>query len=168
MSIINDALKKAERDGNGGKSVKTIGIELKRKKQGLNWGPVFVVLILLLVAGPVVAPMFSTPFKRDYSGALKTTAPDAASVTLASADDAGTRRGQFGVEEVPRPAMMQAAMPGFVLSGLIYSDKESYCLINGQVVKQGEFINGAKLVRVTKDEAVLDFRGKQIILPVAN
>lgn len=160
MSIINDALKKAAGEKSGaGKPVNTIGIELKRKKQGLNWAPIFVVLALLLVTGPIVAPLFSTPSKT-------VPPPDAASVTLGSSD-AGVRRGQFGIEEMARPATIQP-MPGFSLSGLVYSDKESYCLINGQVVKQGEFVSGAKLVSVTKDEAVLDYRGEKIVLPIKN
>lgn len=176
MSIINDALKKAEREGNDKVSVparggsasggKTIGVQLQRKKKGLNWGPVFVILVLLLITGPVIAPMFSTPFKREYPGSLRTPSTDAASYTVGTAGDNRTPRGQFGIEEMPRPMGNQP--PGFRLTGLVYSAKESYCLINGNVVKQGEFIQGAKLVKVTQDEAVLDFHGAKIVLPVSS
>ena len=70
MSIINEALKKAVREKEAGYSSsdkeavrRNIELEFQQKKRRFNWGPVFIVLMLVLISGPIVAPIFSTPLK---------------------------------------------------------------------------------------------------------
>ena len=62
MSIINEALKKA-----GQASKIGLGIEMERKKSRMNWGPIFVLLVLFFITGPIIAPIFSSPFRRSFT-----------------------------------------------------------------------------------------------------
>lgn len=177
MSIINEALKKAQKDIPPQSSGRNVEVEFEKKSSGINWGPIFVLLVIVLVGAPILAPVFSIPFQR--SGASIQDArqipagahhPPAAASALA-----GTRQGQFGVEEMATGGAMNAAVAGSVfyprpdlaLTGLVYSSSgDSYCIINGRVVKVGETVDGAKLIKVEPQEVILDFRGEQISIPV--
>ncbi len=181
MSIIHDALKKAQvetkkQDFSTAQPTSHTGpieIDIHRRKHGLNWGPVFVVLVLLLITGPIIAPVFSTPFKHanpqaalaNRAAVIAPAADERVEVAGVPADaTAPTRQAQFGIEEamIPTPYMR----PNFALSGIIYSPQDSYCLINDKVVRLGESIDGAKLSKVTPQEVTLEYHGDTIVLPV--
>ncbi|MFA6217039.1 MAG: hypothetical protein WDL87_05235 [Candidatus Omnitrophota bacterium] len=51
---------------------------------------------------------------------------------------------------------------GFVLSGVFFSDNEGFALINNHIVKEGDFIEGAIIQRITIDEVVLISNGQAI------
>ena len=81
-----------------------------------------------------------------------------------------TRKAQFTIEEAP--FTMNASLyprPNLLLSGLVFqTPQDSYCIINDKIVKVGDSIDGARLNRVTPNEAVLDFHGEKIVLTVAS
>lgn len=183
MSIINDALKKAQKDKEsflpfaGG-----AGAQLQfHKKHGFNWGPIFVLLVLFLITGPIIAPFFAAPFKREGGSAFNTISvgqnslPDPAIRTLqtqAETLSGATRKGQFGIEESPvlptlgpiGVAPNAAFLKNFNLSGIVYSPKESYCIINNKIVKVGERVGGATLLAITPEKVELDYLGQTISL----
>ena len=72
MSIINEALKKAgiSKELGGAAPVqhdsvrRNLEIEFQRRKQSVNWGPLFILLVLVLITGPIIAPIFSSSFKQ--------------------------------------------------------------------------------------------------------
>ena len=156
MSIINDALKKAGQPIYAETKKSGFQPELLKKKGRINWGPLFVAAVLVLVTAPILAPIV-----KDLSLTSPEQAPELPTTIM---------KKQFAVEEVPtppaieRPALMGVRIPRFSLNGLIYSEGGSYCLINGKVVKAGETVSGATLVRVTPTEAVLDYLGEKIVL----
>ncbi len=181
MSIIHDALKKAQtetkkQDFPSAQPAGRLEIDFQKRKQGLNWGPIFVVLVLLLITGPIIAPVFSTPFKQANAQVAAAPKPMAAtsdaegrvelaSLPAAAEEAASTRQAQFGIEEtmmIPTPY----SRPNFALSGIIYSPQDSYCLINDKVIRVGESIEGAKLAKVTPEEVTLEYHGEKIVLPV--
>lgn len=181
MSIINDALKKAQTEAKKpeptpSQAARNLHVEFQKRKPGVNWGPIFVVLVLLLITGPIIAPVFSTPFKpgnphltavNQKASAFQNVAAEPARQQLASLtaqEPAATRQAQFGIEEaiVPTPY----TRPNFLVSGIVYSAQDSYCLINEKVVRVGESIQGAKLAKVTPEEVTLDFHGEKIVIPV--
>ena len=55
---------------------------------------------------------------------------------------------------------------GFALSGVVYSAKESYCLINGLVLKVGERVGNATVESIAADQVILDINGKKLTIPV--
>ena len=141
MSIINEALKKAVREKEPSFSFRdketmrrNVEVQLQPKKWRLNWGPVFILLVLTLVTGPIVAPIFSTPFKHAVnSGGLSSSLAaqniPARSVTemasLPTPTASVTRKAQFAIEESPvfgtQPVLGISKMPEISLSGIVYS-----------------------------------------------
>ena len=156
MSVIHEALKKT------GQSTQIRQV-ISRKKKSINWGPFFVMGVLVVIVSPIIAPLFRSPYRNEALSAPKT-------VQAAESD----LKTQFAVEEAPLPvpppipapppAPVAPPQPNFWLNGLVYSGSNSYCLINGKVVREGQRIDGATLVKVTPDEAVLDYEGRQIVL----
>lgn len=189
MSIINEALKKAIREKEAGFSPqdnelvrRNIQIEFQRKKPQLNWGPIFILLVLVLITGPIVAPLFSTPFKAaPYSTgnlspqSVTQNIPEQPVTDLAkavaSSEPSATRKAQFAVEESPifGNAQTQALwrMPSLNLSGIVYSPEESYCIINNKIIKVGDTVQGAKLLSVSRNRVTLDYQGKPVSLDVS-
>ncbi len=54
--------------------------------------------------------------------------------------------------------------PSFNLTGVFFSKDESYALINNQIVKKGDKIDGATVMEITVDEVVLESKGSTIKL----
>ncbi len=178
MSIINDALKKAGQpmkektevlksstfETGRPAPIKTEirpAAEVHRKKNSMNWGPFFIVIVMMLVTGPIIAPLFRSPSQN-----LMTTKLQSLSGRLQ----------QFGIEETPTKPNSSApsfsiprngTFPDFALSGVVYSQSESYCLINGKVVKVGEKIDSqTTLEKVTPNFVTLNRQGEKIVIPV--
>ena len=150
MSIINEALKKA------GQPILADHPELRKKKSRVNWGPIFVIGVLALITAPLLAPWFNSPYK--------TTQMDKKTPKLPALETSNSRMsGQFAVEE--SPIAIGPSLPNFSLSGLVYSKTDSYCLINGKVMRIGDQVGGATLSEVTPREVVLDYRGEKVVLP---
>lgn len=172
MSIINEALKKAGREkaqADGYKidvgvedARKNLNHEFRRRTDGANWGPLFILVVLVLVTAPLVAPT--------VGGWMRQWPSSTSSVELASAP-ASTKQAQFTIEEAPlfSPAASVptfVARSGFNVSGVMVSPSGSYGIINDQVVRPGERIDGAKLVEITPDKVVLEIDGQMKEIPV--
>ena len=190
MSIINEALKKVGQttppaaSAPGAKaspsffiaeSAKKIAPELAKKKQKVNWGPVFVLLVLVLITGPLVAPIFSSPYRSTDSAFLVPSYQETLAASAGNVAAPENRKTQFAIEESPilpaAPSGFKNQVSGgladraaFSINGLVYSSPDSYCIINGRVVKVGEKIDGAVLKSVTPEKAVLDYNGTKIDL----
>ena len=173
MSIIHEALKKAGQEVAGGAKKTTpqrseVRPPLLRKKKKDKWGPSFVLLVLTLITGPILAPIFSSPFRQSAYVASETSAGSPVPMTSAAPAHVAA---QFAVEEVPLPAPIHSprlfsAAPNFSLSGVVVSSPDSYCLINGKVVKVGEDIDGARLTAVSPELVTLEYQGRQIQIAV--
>ncbi|HTL69825.1 MAG TPA: hypothetical protein VL404_00895 [Candidatus Eisenbacteria bacterium] len=177
MSIINDALRKAQKnDPRQGEPLgRNLEVHIDKRRSGMNWGPVFILLVLLLITAPILAPVFSVPFKKGGEqiaprqiAAGPSVALQAEPVQLASLPSQDTRQAQFGIEEAPllvHPGLYPR--PNLILSGVVFSTpKDSYCIINDRVVKVGESVQGARVTGVSPDEVKLDYQGETIVLPV--
>ena len=167
MSIINEALKKTTQPimTETQKTTQETRPELLRRKTRMNWGPIFVIGVLVLITAPILTPLFYSPYK--------TTSP-IKEIPIGSVLAASNSRmsGQFAVEEAPIATTSRLAaapstgpLSNFSLNGLVYSKTDSYCLINGKVMRIGDRVGGATLLQVTPNEAVLDYRGEKIVLP---
>lgn len=186
MSIINEALKKAQKENlNPSRPAaphapaRNLEVEFERRKPDFNWGPIFVVLVLVLISGPILAPVLSGPFRR-FNSPITAPANQPVIGRVVPADRAiqtpppmavGTPQAQFGIEEMPMAGQPAALYPrpSLSLSGVVVgsTNEPAYCIINNQVLKIGEAVQGARLVSINGNEVVLDFQGEKIILPVA-
>ena len=191
MSIINDALKKAGENKpmlhspDAAASARDKSLRdsaFSSKKQKMNWGPVFVVMVLALITGPLLAPLFSSPFRNTNAPLLVTSyrqalaADENKGLHDASFSSLGTKHAQFGLEEkailpLNLPARsappLDDSVPNFLMNGIVYSNTDSFCIINGKVLRLGDKIERAKLVAVTAEKATLELNGKKIDLWVS-
>ena len=180
MSIINEALKKALKEKTsvvGASPIheslrKKFELEFDKNKSSINWGPIFVILVLLLITGPIIAPFFSTPFKRiDSPIPLTSSLPKMQIANLPATNTDSNRKSQFAVEESALFHQSQAPivqMPYLNLTGIMYTSKnDSYCIINNQILSLGQSIRGAKIVSISSNEVLLEHNGQTIRLFVA-
>ena len=183
MSIINEALKKAQQDKQqvplSKESLrKNFEMEFGSKKAGFNWGPLFVISVLLLITIPILSPIFqANPVKHsNFLNAFSSVqAPLAA--PFAATDN---RKAQFMVEEAPMPLMPQglstsplggtATFMGetqktyYSLTGVVLSGDGSYCVINDQVLRQGDRIGEAVVKAIAQDSVVLAYGEEMLTL----
>ena len=176
MSIINEALRKAGKESTISLTPKpkleplatpgNLGITTERRSSKVNWGPLFVISVLVLITGPIIAPVFSTPFRKDIAPSSLTPSTLSHAPALPAMN---TRQAQFGIEEAPRlgstgPAAMP---PTMLLSGIVFSPENSYCILNDRVVKVGEKIDGAKLIAIQNNGVTVEFEGQTLTIPVS-
>lgn len=172
MSIINEALKKASQTRGDFPLPK---IHEARRVSKINWGPVFVLLVLILITAPIVAPLFSRPYQVERSPRALPAASMPRQISMqqdipvaAPALPVFSKpRPQFGVEESPLVAArspVQIHQPYLALSGIVFSPERSYCIINDKIVTVGDKVQGAKLVRITPEKVTLDYQGEPLIL----
>ena len=182
MSIINDALKKAGQPVSGNTQTHTSAaaklvqvqpvVEKHRRPSRVNWGPFFVVAIVAFITGPIIAPLLKGPYVQAPAGPQETATKQQSMGQEVSSNRA---RGQFAIEEAPLPSASiltiarpsSSKMPRFALSGLVYSQAGSYCLINGKVLKVGESVGGATVQSISQNEVVLNYEGSEVRLASA-
>jgi hypothetical protein len=71
------------------------------------------------------------------------------------------------IANVIPPALEQKnqSLPELTLNGLFFSNNQGYVLINNQILKEGDEINGVIVKRITLDGVELDAQGSIIKLP---
>ena len=149
MSIISEALKKAKeiRSGDARDAQRPLQREIPEHHASKGLNPWLFTLVLLVFLGPVVWPI------------AKNNKP----VSQETPQTIVTGRSQFSVEE--RPAFFASAeKPTFSLSGIAQFQNSYMAVINGHILKQGDEIEGAKVVAITGDKVELEFRGERLVL----
>ena len=150
MSVIHEALKKSNRE----RELSAPFRGSDRRKASAGWRPILIVGVVLLAVSPIFAARF-----------VKQLGPTEPSRAL----------GQFAMEEAPLPAHPVAAAAApfrpfkkerFELSGVVFSGGESYCLVNGLVLRKGESVGGATIESIETNSVTLDLSGQKITLPV--
>ena len=68
------------------------------------------------------------------------------------------------VETPSAPQEVEKTAPQLLLSGIFFDETQPYALINNQIVKRGDTIDGAKVVQILSNEVVLEFEGTTIKL----
>ncbi|MDP2943700.1 MAG: general secretion pathway protein GspB [Candidatus Omnitrophota bacterium] len=68
------------------------------------------------------------------------------------------------VETPPAPQEVEKTAPQLLLNGIFFDETQPYALINNQIVKRGDMIEGAKVVQILSNEVVLEFEGTTIKL----
>ena len=169
MSIIHDALKKARRAMPAAEKPDEVSVEpqydqitppdIKLKKNNilplLFFGTV-VCIIILYAAFKVMPGGWSMPYPsipnigvvRD--GANKEALPRTNFLPK-------NNKAASAPPALPRPA-------NFILNGIMYIEDGPQAIINGYIVKQGDFVNGAKVADIQRDNVSLDMDGNKINL----
>lgn len=152
MSIIYDALKKVERSQN-------LNPEIKINKADKARHKIYLIYALVVVLGFFAANLLW--------GFLIKPLPE--KVNVASGDAVKIAKAQEIKPVAPTPAPSPAAAtpetkPELTLNGIFFSEDEGYALINNQIVKQGDTVDGAKVVRIDVAEVELESQGSVIKL----
>jgi len=58
----------------------------------------------------------------------------------------------------------QTSLPNLVINGIFFSQDASYCLINNQIMKEGDVIEEATLERITPEAVILKYKNSTLTL----
>ena len=154
MSIINEALKKTEESIQKSSIKKTTAPDKKPKSKP------YLFYILIFAACLFLGILVFTIIKRNIeatgpSEGLKTTPiekePQAAQILPAAHPSALT-------EEQAKPEKK------FTLNGIFFSDNGGYALVNNQIARENDLVDGAKVEKITANTVELNNEGKIITL----
>lgn len=152
MSIINEALKKTEQH---------------LKKNTANDQPLptrrarpkpYLLYILILLAGFAL----SNSIFRLLQHKIKTI--QAPNKNAAAVDQIINPPPFLPILPSPPPQEHKPAETSFVLNGIFFSDNDGYALVNNQIVRKNDFVDGAKVSLITANSVQLDNATETITL----
>lgn len=161
MSIIYEALKKIKPVFPDAKAVN------KQEKSFLLYLAVTAIFLGFLGSGIAIFLLFSSLAKpvqviqKDFLPATPAPAPAVPAVNAP-----------------PRPSAVNPVLPSIIipqkprssntldLKGIMDYAGERIALINNEILKEGDYINGARVVRITKNSVELFLKDKIIILKI--
>ncbi|MBM3251769.1 MAG: hypothetical protein FJZ11_03200 [Candidatus Omnitrophica bacterium] len=145
MSIIYDALKKTQT------KLKLPSDETKQNNYTLKFYIVFIFIVLIGCSYVLTTLLYSpAAVNPDFIKEIKTTA---------------------SVEQKPavKTSWIKSPLgnaPELELTGIVTMDNEKIALINGQMLKRGEYIEGAYVINILNDKVYLDLGGKPVVLKI--
>ena len=151
MSIINEALKKTEQhlQKNAAKD-NPLPHKPSRPKP-------FLLYILILLAGLLLGNFIFISLRHKIQ-AIQTPKKNADVVIQT------TNPPPLPVLPSLPPEEQKPAETSFVLNGIFFSDNDGYALINNQIVRENDYVDGAKVGLITTNSVELDNTGQRITL----
>jgi len=168
MSIINEALKKTEEhlQKNSAKAN-----PLPPKPAGSKPAKPFLLYILILLAGLLLSNfIFNLLNHQAQDNGLASNSqshkiqPTFAPQKNAAAVIQTTNLPPAVVLPSPLPEENKPLEASFVLNGIYFSDNDGYALVNNQIVRENDYVDGAKVVLITTHTVELDNAGQKITL----
>jgi len=148
MSIINEALKKTEQR-----------IQQNNSLPAKLPGPKpFLLYILILLAGIYLSSFIFSLLGHKIKTAQAPKPQAAIAIQQPAVLSPLPEQPVLAKEEKKAP---EAA---FVLNGIFFSDNDGYALINNQIVRENESVDGSKVKKITANTVELDSQGKLITL----
>lgn len=151
MSIINEALKKTE-ERLQSKALQDNSLSPKASKT-----KTFLFYILILSAGIMLGNFIFFLLKNKIQ-TVQTPKQDTQTVVQAANPPAEPVLPSESLEKNKPP------QANFILNGIFFSNHDSYALINNQIVRENDYIEGAKVSLITVNSVELDSAGKTITL----
>lgn len=147
MSIIYDALKKVE-NSDGLASINKFEKTRKFNKRGI------LLYVFALACGIILANVIFGVFSKPAPGIRIARVQEKPVVsTVASRQDLPI------AETYVPPLGAEPKAPKLVLSGVFFSQASSYAIINNQIVKEGDIIEGVVVKRINQEDVVLESSG---------
>ena len=159
MSIIYDALKKVEHS-----NLKNLD---KSKKETKKTKFPYLIFALVVTVGFFIAKVlfdiFGLPLTKDianntFKDNLKPRSKSTAPVVI----NQPVTKGAY-LEQV-----QEKSYPNLLLNGIFYDGQQYYAIINNKILKEGESIEGARLIRILSNRVELEFEGRPISLKISN
>ncbi|MDP2941752.1 MAG: hypothetical protein Q8N85_05855 [Candidatus Omnitrophota bacterium] len=155
MSIIYDALKKLEQ-----KAITETKPRPKEKIFKQQKIKLIAIYVLMACLGLAIGNFIFSRLAPPLPGGAK-----ARPVTLAQEPlKAEIPPLQGTAHAAQAPPQETLPSPILVLNGIFFSQENGYALINNQIVKEGDDVDGAKVKKISMDEVELDALGSSIKL----
>ncbi len=171
MSVIYDALKKV-----GEQIDKETPVKSKKQNTTLKKSIFLLIYICVAIAGfTVTNALFNTTGWGKHSEEIKRV-PDKSyaikkdnlpiltpekTITINHSQDTQGKDQNIEIEETKTPPPQP---PSLVLNGLFFSGNEGYAIINNQIVREGDIIDGAQVKHISMSNVELDFQGQELNL----
>lgn len=157
MSIIYDALKKTQTNPeSASRETLTKGKDLLNPKSSL-----FKKQAGLAASGAVLGILFT------WIIAHRLSAPAGAPVPIGKTGlplPLSLPKNSKAAQKTPNAAGSSSALPHLLLNGIVLSKDGNIAMINNQICKAGDEIEGAKIVQITSSRVTLGFRNQEIVL----
>jgi len=169
MSIIYDALKKAQNSIHGNFQT-AININKADPKTKVL---IIALYILMVCCGLILGNFIFGYITRPKLSAAKGPQPIVKPLPIEKLPAKATpinmpAKTETPVKEPPHaPAVSESenkTEPNFVLNGIFFSENKGFALINNNIVKIGDTVEGALVTRITADEVELNSAGATIKL----
>jgi len=160
MSIIYEALKKVEQSGVGVKKP-VAEVRSKPEKKIINFKAILISCLIAAIGIFLAKSLFE--FISRPPAAVKQVVSVVAPVSGA---------GQKAAPSVSAPQAAAQAQPAFsgsalTLNGVFYSGDEAYALLNNQITRVGDVVDGALVKRISLEGVELEKDGQLIQVPAA-
>lgn len=157
MSLIHEALEKLDQEGTGSKQPLSSGKAPVGAEKG-NYRSRFVFIFLsALVSVGLFYLFLVSPHRIE-----KSKNPSLRSSPVVSPASLGRKSFLLSkIEEKNKPWKKPKA---FALTGILLSREERTAIVNNQLVRVGDWVSGAKLVRIEQGEVTLDDDGQTVSL----
>jgi hypothetical protein len=152
MSIIYDALKKVEKKVHPAQN-ETQGISVEKKRNPALTSyvvPVLIACFLIVAVGILFTTMRQKP-QAPLAAPLKVSPQ----VSLPAAAPVVTQTPLPQTEASSQPSQP----PQLTLNGIFFSQDGGYALINNEIVREGDVVQGVTVLRILADEVDLDYNG---------
>jgi len=170
MSIIYDALNKVEKNNPNSQ-----GNDPKNKKPQSHKLYVLYGLILILGfigAKAIVSLVFVAPKKQETIKPTSVVVKKEVLVprevlipkeALSVSQDSGQAADKIAnQEQLPAKEVKNIEPPPLVLNGVFISPNEKYAIINNQIVREGDKIDGATVLSIMESKVEVDYEGFKI------
>lgn len=144
MSIIHDALKKTQSKLNLPEE------EIAKRKLLLKLYIAFIVVAIIGASFALTTLLYSPPLPEKLAKEIEK--------TTSREENTNTKSNWF--------TSPQGKRRSFVLNGIVNIDKKRMALINDEVVKKGDYIEGAAVIDILDDKVFLDLGGKPVVLKI--
>ena len=156
MSIIYDALKKVE---NKVGQIKAQAFPVSPKREKNFQVKIFILFLSVLAIGFIMAKML---FSFTLTAKPKISAPPSFNQPQAP------KKQVIDIVREPLEKPIESEPPAtLLLNGVFFSGQEGYALINNQILKEGDSVEGAQVMRITLEGVELEKSGLRTKLPIS-
>jgi len=153
MSIINEALKKTEQ------YIHTKAAEKIQPQKTKLSAKLFLIYILILLGGLFLSQII---FKLLNHKVVKARPKKEISAVVQTQQTA--LPAPLPVKPAPLIEEQKKPEVNFILNGIFFSDNDGYALVNNQITRENDSVDGAKVIKITPNSVELDNQGTIITL----
>jgi len=153
MSIINEALKKTE------EYIHTKAADKIQPQKTKLSAKLFLIYALILLSGLFLSHVI---FKLLGHKVVKTQ-PEK-EITAVVQTQQATLPAPLPVKPAPLIEVQKKPEVSFILNGIFFSDNDGYALVNNQIIREDDSVDGAKVIKITPNSVELDNQGTIITL----